>query len=306
MAHTRSRRQFFVIAGSAALAVSCGTDPSPDPAGSRQSDASEQQPTGAEKQFAALEQRFDARLGVFAVDLGSEVTTTYRADERFAFCSTFKVYAAGAVLAAADAGTLSLTDTRIVEAEDKVPESAIDWEAGQVVTLEQLCVAALTRSDNTAGNLLIDAGGGTGELTAFARSLGDAQFRLDRIEPDLNTALPGDDRDTTTPAGLAAGYRSLLTDGPLSNSSRATLLDWMAGTQTSDTRFRAGVPAGWTTADKTGTGSYGVSNDAGLLLGPDGRRILLVVLSRTANDDPDAAAMNELVADAVREIVARE
>lgn len=80
----------------------------------------------------------------------------------------------------------------------------------------------------------------------------------------------------------------------------------MAGTQTSDTRFRAGVPAGWTTADKTGTGSYGVSNDAGLLLGPDGRRILVVVLSRTANDDPDAAAMNELVADAVREVVARE
>jgi beta-lactamase class A len=306
MAHTRSRRQFLVIAGSAALAVSCGADPSPDSAGSGQPNSSEQQPAGLEEQFAALEHIFDARLGVFAVDLDSEVTTTYRADERFAFCSTFKVYAAGAVLAAADAGTLSLTETRVVEAEDKVPGSAIDWEAGQAVTLEQLCAAALTRSDNTAGNLLIDAVGGTGELTAFARSLGDAQFRLDRIEPDLNTALPGDDRDTTTPAGLAAGYRSLLTGGPLSNSSRATLLDWMAGTQTSDTRFRAGVPAGWTTADKTGTGSYGVSNDAGLLLAADGRRILAVVLSRTASDDPDAAAMNELVADAVREIVARE
>ena len=225
---------------------------------------------------------------------------SYRGDERFPFCSTFKVYAVGAVLSAVDAGTLQLTDTRTITAEDKVPESAVDWAPGSVVTIADLASAALTKSDNTSGNLLIREAGGTAALTEFARSLGDTEFRLDRTEPELNTAIPGDPRDTTTPNSMAAGYRTLLDGDVLTQSSREQLRNWMSDTQTSAARFRAGVPDRWTTADKTGTGSYGVSNDAGLLLGPDGQRILLVVLSTTTSGVEDAPAMNALVADATR------
>jgi beta-lactamase class A len=295
MSPTHSRRHFFGLVGVAALAVSCSREPDPDPS-----------PAPAEPSpFDAFEKRDQARLGIYAVDLDSGTPIEHRSGERFAFCSTFKVYAAGAVLAAADAGRLALTDPRTITAASKVPESAIDWSVDSSVTLAELCDAALTRSDNTAGNFLIDAAGGTAAVTEFARSLGDNEFRLDRTEPELNTAIPGDDRDTVTPAALGAGYRALLTGDTLAGSSRELLLDWMTNTTTSDARFRAGIPSGWTSADKTGTGSYGVSNDAGLLLGPDGRRILLIVLSTTTTDDPDAEAMNPLVADATREVVAR-
>ncbi|WP_415972282.1 class A beta-lactamase [Rhodococcus sp. 077-4] len=253
-----------------------------------------------EQDYLDLESRDAARVGVSAIDLTSGSTETYRGDERFAFCSTFKVYAVGAVLAAVDKGTLSLSDTRTVTAEDKVPGSAVDWAPGSVVMIADLASAALTKSDNTSGNLLIREAGGTAAVTEFARSLGDTEFRLDRIEPELNTAIPGDPRDTTTPNSLAAGYRTLLDGDVLTSASREQLLAWMAGTETSAARFRAGIPPQWTSADKTGTGSYGVSNDAGLLFGPDGRRVLLVVLSATTSGAADSPAMNPLVADTTR------
>jgi beta-lactamase class A len=290
-----NRRQFFFVVGTAALAVACGTES--DPTGPAQ--LVELDP------FEALEQKYSSRLGVFAVDLANGTRTAYRVNERFAFCSTFKVYAAGAVLAAVDSGQLTLADVRTVTAEDKVPESAVDWAPGETPTLAELCAAALTRSDNTSGNLLIREIGGTQALTDFARSLGDDSFRLDRTEPELNTAIPGDERDTTTPTGLGEGYLTLLTGDRLSPGSRDQLVQWMGDTRTSDTRFRAGIPSGWTSADKTGTGSYGVSNDAGLLLGPDGRRVLLIVLCTTTTDNPDAPATNQLAADVAREVLAR-
>ncbi len=257
----------------------------------------------AEQPYFQLEARDSARLGVSALDLTSGSIQSYRGDERFAFCSTFKVYAVGAVLAAVDAGRLQLTDTRTIAAEDKVPKSAVDWAPGSVVTIADLASAALTKSDNTSGNLLIREAGGTAALTDFARSLGDTEFRLDRTEPELNTAIPDDPLDTTTPNSMAAGYRTLLDGDVLTQASRQQLLDWMAGTQTSTARFRAGIPPQWTSADKTGTGSYGVSNDAGLVLGPEGQRILLVVLSATTSGAEDSPAMNALVADTTRTVV---
>lgn len=284
-----------------AAAVACApTTTTAEPAGTTQSSPEQPSP---EQTYLDLESRDTARLGVSALDLASGSTESHRGDERFAFCSTFKVYAVGAVLAAVDAGRLRLTDTRTIAAEDKVPESAVDWAPDSVVTIADLASAALTKSDNTSGNLLIREAGGTAALTDFARSLGDTEFRLDRTEPELNTAIPDDPRDTTTPNSMAAGYRTLLDGDVLTQASREQLLDWMADTETSTARFRAGIPPQWTSADKTGTGSYGVSHDAGLVLGPEGQKILLVVLSATTSGAEDSPAMNALVADTTRAVV---
>ncbi|OZF34333.1 class A beta-lactamase [Rhodococcus sp. 14-2483-1-2] len=301
---TSTRLLIAIAAATLTAGVACSSTTTTEPPQTAASAAqSTTEQASAEQNYVDLEARDTARLGVSAVDLGSGYTESHRGDERFAFCSTFKVYAVGAVLAAVDAGALQLTDTRTITAEDKVPESAVDWEPGSVVTIADLASAALTKSDNTSGNLLIREAGGTAALTEFARSLGDTEFRLDRTEPELNTAIPGDPRDTTTPNSMAAGYRTLLDGDVLTPASRDRLLAWMTDTQTSDGRFRAGIPEQWTSADKTGTGSYGVSNDAGLLLGPDGQRILLVVLSATTSGVEDSPAMNSLVADATRAAV---
>jgi len=63
--------------------------------------------------------------------------------------------------------------------------------------------AAIEHSDNTAANLLLRTVGGPAAVTAYLRALGDPVTRLDRNEPALNEAKPGDVRDTTTPSALA-------------------------------------------------------------------------------------------------------
>ena len=120
------------------------------------------------------------------------------------------------------------------------------------MTLAELCAAALTRSDNTAGNLILAALGGPPAVTAFARSIGDPVTRLDRTETALNTALPGDPRDTTTPEAMADDLRALSLGDTLAAPSRDRLAAWMADCQTGGAKLRAGLPSGWRVGDKDG------------------------------------------------------
>nr|WP_212763355.1 class A beta-lactamase [Gordonia araii] len=244
--------------------------------------------------IAALERRHNARIGVFAADLGSERTVAHRADESFAMCSTFKTYAAARVLQLVERGTLSLDTGVFVDAAEIVENSPVTQRhASSTMTVSQLCEAALQQSDNTAGNLLLRAIDGPQGVTAFARSIGDGRTRLDRWETALNAAVPGDPRDTSTPSALAGGYRALLAGDALSPASRERLDDWMRGNQTSS--MRAGLPDGWTSADKTGAGDYGSTNDVGIAYSPGGGRILLAVMIRSAADDPDAEGFRPLI-----------
>jgi beta-lactamase class A len=242
----------------------------------------------------ALQRRYNAKIGLYAVDLTPCRTLTYLDGERFAMCSTFKGYAAARVLQKSERGELRLDDAVRIDRADIVTNSPItEPRVGGTMTLTELCQAALQRSDNTAGNLLLRAIGGPPAITEFARSIGDDETRLDRWETDLNSAIPGDPRDTTTPRALGAGYRNLLTRNVLGDPQRQQLEDWMRGNTTSS--MRGGVPPGWTSADKTGSGDYGSTNDVGIAYGPDGRRVLLSLMTRSQANDPKAENLRSLI-----------
>jgi beta-lactamase class A len=252
-----------------------------------------------------LEQQHDALIGLFAQDMASGRTLEHRADDSFAMCSTFKAYAAGSVLQRAQRGELSLDQQVFVNPAEIVVNSPITEEnAGSSMTLAALCQAALQRSDNTAANLLLRTLGGPQAITEFARSIGDQRSRLDRWEVELNSAVPGDPRDTSSPRALAGGFRALLTGAVLDAGHTSQLQTWMRGNITSEKSMRAGLPSGWTTADKTGAGDYGSTNDVGIAYGPDGRRLLLAVMTRSRSDDPDAAWLQPLIAEVTRRTVA--
>jgi beta-lactamase class A len=238
-----------------------------------------------------LEAASGGRLGVAVIDTASGAQAGYRADERFPLCSTFKLLAAAAVLARVDAGHEQLHRRILFAAADVVVNSPItkDHAGESGMTLDQLCVAAMTMSDNTAGNLLLAAIGGPPALTAYARTLGDTVTRLDRIEPELNEARPGDPRDTTTPAAMAANLRALMVGNALAAPSRERLLNWLIDNKTGDARLRAGLPVGWRVGDKTGSGERGTTNDIAALwpsarIGPPGRGpiVLSVYLTDTS------------------------
>jgi beta-lactamase class A len=241
-----------------------------------------------------LEQAHDALIGLFAVNLDSGRTLAHRAQEPFAMCSTFKTSASARVLQMAEQGEQSLDQKMFVDPGAIVINSPVTSpRAGGEMTLAELCQATLQVSDNTAGNLLLKTIGGPQAITAFARSIGDARSRLDRWETELNSAVPGDPRDTSTPEALGGGYRNLLAGDVLGAPQRQQLEDWMRANQTSS--MRAGLPPGWTTVDKTGSGDYGSTNDVGIAYGPQGQRVLLAMMTRSQADDPTAENLRPLI-----------
>ena len=250
-------------------------------------------------QLQALEQTFDGRLGLCAIDTGSGRSLAWRAAERFPLCSTFKAVLAAAILAESSRSA-GLLQRRIrygrqdLVAYSPVTQSHVD----DGMTVAQLCAAAVQYSDNTAGNLLLQLVGGPAGLTAYARSAGDAAFRLDRWETALNSALPGDERDTTTPAAMSATLKRLVLDDELGAPQRAQLQDWLVGNTTGDARIRAGVPAGWRVGDKTGTGDYGSTNDIAVLWPPQRAPVTLAIY--LTGTTLDARPRNEIVAQAAR------
>jgi beta-lactamase class A len=190
--------------------------------------------------------------------------------------------AAAAVLALVDAGHEQL-DRRIkFDVSDLVVNSPITKEhaGGSGMTLAELCEAAMIVSDNTAGKLLLAIIGGPAGLTAYARSLGDTVTRLDRIEPELNEAIPGDPRDTTTPAAMLSNLQALVLGDTLGPPSRDRLTAWLRGNKTGDARLRAGLPKDWRVGDKTGAGDNGTANDVGIAW-PPGRAPVLISIYLT-------------------------
>lgn len=244
-------------------------------------------PAAADPVPAAVRQAeaaLGARVGYAALDLSTGQIEGYRKDERFPLLSTFKVLVCGAVLARVDAGDERL-DRRIgYDASQLVEYSPVtEKHVADGMTLAALCDAAITMSDNTAGNLLLSAVGGPQGLTDFLRKTGDETSRLDRWETDLNSAIPDDPRDTTTPQAMAGTLNKLLFGDTLSPSSRRQLLTWMENDRVADALIRASLPKGWYVADKSGAGERG-SRAIVAALGPDGRpgRIVVIYMTGTA------------------------
>jgi beta-lactamase class A len=251
--------------------------------------------------FAKIETESGGRLGVAVLDTGSGTLVGHRVDERFPMCSTFKTLATAAILKKVDAGKEQLARRIRVEQKDILSYAPVTKQhVGQDMSVAELCEAAVTLSDNTAANLLLASMEGPAAVTALARLLGDDITRLDRTEPDLNEATPGDPRDTTTPAAMAKNLKTLTTGSALSAASRDQLIAWLVGCKTGDAKIRAGLPKGWRVGDKTGSGSHGSSNDAAVIW-PDGRPALMVAsyLTETAASDDQRNAAHAAVGRAV-------
>jgi len=258
----------------------------------------------AASMLVELERRNGGRLGVAALDTASGRQTGHRSDERFPLTSTFKFLAAALVLARVDGGAERLDRRIAFSVSDLVTYSPVtkDHVGPGGMSVAEICDAAVTLSDNTAGNLLLASFGGPPALTAYARTLGDGLTRLDRFETELNEAAPGDPRDTTTPAAMLGDMRRLLTGDALSAGSRERLMGWLLASKTGAKRLRAGLPADWRVGDKTGSGGNGTANDIAIVW-PPGRAPILVAVYFTGSTISDEAR-NAVIADAGRIAVA--
>jgi beta-lactamase class A len=254
---------------------------------------------GVTARLRDLEREHTARLGVYARNMRTGRTVAYRADELFPMASVFKTLAAAAVLRDLDRDGEFLA-RRIHYTQAYVTRSGFspvtEDHVATGMTVGELCDATIRFSDNTAGNLLLKELGGPTAITRFARSTGDRVTRLDRWEPELNSAEPWRVTDTTSPRAIGLTYARLVLGDVLEPRDRARLTDWLLRNTTSLERFRKGLPADWLLADKTGGGRYGSNNDVGITWPPDGPPIVMSVL--TTQPEEDAPADNPLVAGA--------
>jgi beta-lactamase class A len=228
--------------------------------------------------IAAIEKDLGGRLGVAILDTGDGRRLEYHAVDRFPMCSTFKFLAAAAVLRRVDENQEQL-ERKISygpgDLQTWAPVTKQHVQEGNM-TLDALCAAAVEYSDNTAANILLQTVGGPDGLTQYVRSLGDSITRLDRNEPTLNTALEGDERDTTNPVSMLNDLQALLLDEKLSGSARQRLETWLHECKTGDKRLRAGLPSTWNIGDKTGTGDNGAAGDVAIARPPNRAPLLIV------------------------------
>lgn len=285
---TRPTRRCMLGAGAAALGAawmaSGGTTAACDP--------------GVAAALRDLEREHGARLGVFGHNTVTGATVAHRADERFPLCSVHKPLAAAALLRDASRDGAALRRTVRYTDADLVGHSPVTGTPGRLaygMTVEALCRAAVEAGDNTAGNLLLRRLGGPTAVTRFCRSLGDPVTRLDRWEPELNSAEPWRITDTTSPRGIARTFHRLTLGDALGAPGRRLLTGWLRHACGPGTPPRPGLPPGWTAAAKTGAGAFGTANDVGVVWTPRGVPVVLAVLT-TKPRLPDARADKALVA----------
>ncbi|MGB9989457.1 class A beta-lactamase [Pseudoduganella rhizocola] len=260
-------------------------------------------PGKIEDAFTALEKELDGRLGIYAIDTGTGREFSYRADEAFAMCSTFKMMLSAAILqkSLAQPGLLAKR-IRYTKADmvSHVPITEKHLDDG--MTVQELCDATMRYSDNAAANLLMKELGGPADVTAYARSIGDQAFRLDRWETELNTAIPGDPRDSTTPRAMAQSLRKIALGDALPAAQRQLMLEWLVGNTTGGNRIRAGLPKDWKVGDKTGAGAYGSNNDIAIIWPPGRAPVVAAMYSVRKQEKIDSRP--DILASAARLIAA--
>lgn len=250
--------------------------------------------------LSALEARHGGRIGFAARDLATGRELRWRGEERFVYCSTFKMFLAAATMLRIQAGEERADRAIPITRADMISHAPVTEPAiGRALTIEALMKGTVEVSDNPAANILIRELGGLEVLREFYRGIGDRTTTVDRLEPEMNR-LDGD-KDTIQPIQSVANlHRLLISDQtPLSAGNKALLLRWMTDTPTGQGRIKAGMPAGWTVAHKTGTGGYGPTNDIGILYPPAGEPVVMAVYNH-ATRGSDEAQREATIAEAAR------
>ncbi|MDA2440917.1 MULTISPECIES: class A beta-lactamase BlaIII [Bacillus cereus group] len=296
--------KFFNITIVSVVLLSCVTligcsnsnTPSESPKQTKQTNPIKQENTG-DNSFAKLEKEYDAKLGIYALDTGTNQTVSYRSDDRFAFASTSKSLAAGVLLRQ---NSIEALDERITYTREDLsnynPITEKHVDTG--MTLKELADASVRYSDSTAHNLILKKLGGPSVFEKILREIGDTVTNSKRFEPELNEVNPGETHDTSTPKAIAKTLQSFTLGTVLPSEKRELLVDWMKRNTTGDKLIRAGVPKGWEVADKTGAGSYGTRNDIAVIWPPNKKPIVLAILSN--HDKKDAEYDDKLIADATK------
>lgn len=258
----------------------------------------------------------DGRVGVAAMRVGGHEKLLFNAAERFPMASTFKIAVAATMLQRVIDGEFTLDQMIEVPPSMVVPSDGIAETAihpGVSLSLHNLLELMLTRSDNTATDVLVAQAGGPAAVTAWLRKAGVADQRIDsdtariiyrafditpgpgdfsttfeaaldqhpelrkRLDENIpNPRFDADPRDTTTPSAMLALLTAIQEGKVLDAERTRVLLEIMERCHTGDARLKGLLPIGTPVAHKTGT-IMGIANDVGIVSLPDGGKMAIAV-----------------------------
>jgi beta-lactamase class A len=270
-------------------------------------------------------------LGFALMNLESGQFWDRLGDRHFPMMSVFKLPLGCAVLSEVDAGRLNLSETITLRGEDLSPPLspiADAWPARTTYTLGELFTAALSDSDNTAADVLMERIGGPGAVSGWLQAKMLDEIHVDRYERELGPnalgmasfraawkgsaafdaamatvppaqrhaatlAYMADPRDSATPRSMMALLRRLDQGELLSTASTRKLLQTLMRTPRAPDRIKAGLPKGATFAHKPGTsgddqGLCAAYNDVGIFTLPD-RRSYAIAAFLTGSTAPQPA-----------------
>jgi beta-lactamase class A len=264
------------------------------------------QSTSIQKQLAELETSSKGRIGVYAINTANNMHLEYRANERFPTGCTSKVIGVATIL------NKSMNDSALLLQRISYSKKDLtNWNPitekylSSGMTVEQLCAASISYSDNTAMNLLVKQMGGLDQMTHFAHSVGNTSFRQDNGWPEeAYSGGKGDFKDSSTPKDMANSLQKLAFTDALDKPQREMLISWLKANTTGDFRIRAGLPKGWIVADKTGTGgAYGTTNDLGIIWPPQCAPIIMAIYY--TSDGIGAVKREDIVASATHLLISK-
>ena len=249
--------------------------------------------------LADLENKYNAVIGVYAVDMENGKKICYKPDTRFSYCSTHKVFTAAELLR--QKNTSDLNEIRKFSAEDILSYAPITKDhVADGMTLAEICSASLRWSDNTAANLILQEIGGVENFKVALKNIGDQTTKPARNEPELNLFNPKDNRDTSTPRQMVKNLQVYIFGDILSDDKKKLLIDWMSDNSITDTLIKAETPQGWKVIDKSGSGDYGARNDIAVIYPPNRKPIVMAIMSRRT--EKNAKSDDAMIAEAAKRI----
>ncbi|MEP0890388.1 class A beta-lactamase [Leptolyngbya sp. FACHB-16] len=233
-----------------------------------------------------ISQMAQGRVGATATVLETGESVSLNGDQQFPMQSVYKFPIAMAVLAQVDQGNLELDQTIRIEASDIVQDSQILEEnsQGKEFRLAELLQYMVSESDSTACDALLRLIGGPQQVTAYLSNLGINDIVVANTENEIQF---GQDptlqyRNYATPDAAVHLLRAFHEGQGLSDSSHASLQEWMTETSTGPNRIKGLLPEGTVVAHKTGTsatvdGVTAATNDVGIVTLPNGQHLAIAV-----------------------------
>ncbi|ADV83238.1 class A beta-lactamase [Terriglobus saanensis] len=171
--------------------------------------------------------------------------------------------------------------------QDKYPRGNVD------VPLRELITLSVSKSDNTASDILLRILGGPPVLDAYIHTLGVTGFQVRDNEKSLHATNALQYRNTFSPRAATQLLRLMADRSPLSPASTRFLNDIMLHATSGPHRIHGDLPEGTSVAHKTGTsgtanGMDAATNDIGLITLPNGQRLAIAIFVTDAHATPEA------------------